>query len=548
MKLSEKDWLRYSLIAAFAVFLAVCLNPSSTWIIRRTAAVLRGEFSFTEPSFEPVQLLIRREVAAEFGKFTRRGNGGFESLERMADLMSKTDDPVADGIFARNGAGDLAAVFGKAKRPIPGQIRERLVKVVDSDAKKAPANMLFPLLAMFASEGATDTEKGNRYRKLAASRTSYTSYVQAEAERNWQTYLKRHSYDGEAARIFAYYGIALPHLSLMRQVEQPQLRGTPRSDPRRLEWLRIGHRMFSDADTAIELLVAVTAMDIAIAVDPSPSNPIGPPDKRLPYLREQAAKFKVVYPEAAPIVDDLITAKDGFNSGRIDPFQSPAMGLPLTPAGIAAAVLLFVVAVAGLIRTFVERPKALEPTLNLAPYAIIAGYLLIRSGMQNFTEALIWTSVVLLAPAVLAATIPHPRAAGYVALGTGVLFLLGGPALGQIGDVWIISGLLLAMSFVPLLKHLILPGAVVTLSFGLVVTSLALQPNFGPLVALGWLMVVLLPLQHLKTRTLAALIAGAAILFIAGVVVQVSENETLRANTDLFAEEVKEMRQAMNLS
>jgi hypothetical protein len=201
-----------------------------------------------------------------------------------------------------------------------------------------------------------------------------------------------------------------------------------------------------------------------------------------------------------------------------------------------------------LIRTFVERPKALEPALNLAPYAIIAGYLLIRSGMQNFTEALLWTSVVLVAPAALAATIPNPRAGGYVALGTGVLFLLGGPAFGQLGDVWIISGLLLAMSFVPFLKHLILPGAVAALSFGLVVTAVALQPNFGPLVAVGWLMVVSLPMQHLKTRTLAALVAGASVLFIAGVAVQVSENETLRANTDLFAEEVKEMRRAMNSS
>ncbi len=548
MKLSEKDWLRYSLIAAFAVFLAVCLNPSSAWIIRRTAAVLRGEFSATEETFASVNLVIRREPGANLADPIRRGNSGFESLERTADLMSKTDDPVADGIFARNGAGDLAAMFGKAKRQIPGQLRDRLVNELDSAAEKAPDNMLFPLLAMFASEGSSDNEKENEYRKLAASRTSYTSYVHAEAERDWQAYLKRHSYDGEAARIFAYYGVALPHLSLMRQVEQPQLRGTPRSDPRRLEWLRIGHRMFSDADTAIELLVAVTAMDIAIAVDPSPSNPIGPPDKRLPYLREQAAKFKVVHPEAAYMVDDLITAKDGFNSGRIDPFQSPAMGLPLTPAGIAAAVLLIVLAVAGLIRTFVERPKGLESTLNLAPYAIIAGFLLVRSGMQNFTEALLWTSVVLVAPAVLAATIPHPRASVYVALGTCVLFVLGGPALGQISEVWIISGLLLAMSFVPLLKHLILPGAVVMLSFGLVVTSLALQPNFGPLVALGWLMVVSLPMQHLKTRTLAALIAGAAILFIAGVAVQVSENETLRANTDLFAEEVKEMRRAMNPS
>ncbi len=36
--------------------------------------------------------------------------------------------------------------------------------------------------------------------------------------------------------------------------------------------------------------------------------------------------------------------------------------------------------------------------------------------------------------------------------------------------------------------------------------------------------------------------------FITGVAVQVSENETLRANTDLFAEEVKEMRRAMNPS
>ncbi len=98
------------------------------------------------------------------------------------------------------------------------------------------------------------------------------------------------------------------------------------------------------------------------------------------------------------------------------------------------------------------------------------------------------------------------------------------------------------------LKHLILPGAVVALSFGLVVTSLALQPNFGPLVAVGWLIVVSLPLQQLNTRPLAALIAGASILFITGVAVQVSENETLRANTDLFAEEVKEMRRAINSS
>lgn len=546
MKLSEKVWLRYSLIAAFAVFLAVCLNPSSAWIIRRTAAVLRGEFSATEETFASVNLVIRREPGANLADPIRRGNSGFESLERTADLMSKTDDPVADGIFARNGAGDLAAMFGKAKRQIPGQLRDRLVNELDSAAENAPDNMLFPLLAMFAFEGASDTDRMNQYRKLAASRTSYTSYVQPEAERNWQTYLKRHSYDGEAARIFAYYGIALPHLSLLRQVEQPQLKGAPRSDPRRVEWLGIAHRMYSDADTTIEILVAVTAMDIAIAVDPSTSNPIGPLDKRLPYLREQAAKFKDAHPVAASMVDDLMKAKKGLNSGRVNPFETNPLGLPLTPAGIAAAVLLFVLAVAGLIRTFVERPKGLEATLNLAPYAIIAGYLLIRSGMQNFTEALLWTSVVLLAPAILAATIPHPRAAGYVALGTGVLFLLGGPALGQIGDVWIISGLLLAMSFVPLLKHLILPGAVVTLSFGLVVTSLAPQPNLGPLVALGWLMVVLLPLQHLKTRTLAALIAGAAILFIAGVAVQVSENETLRANTDLFAEEVKEMRRAIN--
>jgi hypothetical protein len=78
VKLSEKDWLRYSLIAAFAVILAVCLNPNSDWIMRRTSAVLRGEFSSTEPSFEPVQLLIRRELSAKFASFTRRGNGGFE--------------------------------------------------------------------------------------------------------------------------------------------------------------------------------------------------------------------------------------------------------------------------------------------------------------------------------------------------------------------------------------------------------------------------------------------------------------------------------------
>lgn len=542
------DWLRYSLIATFAVFLAVCLNPSSAWILRRTVAVLRGEFSATEETFVSVNLLIRREPGSNLTDPVRRGNSGFDSLERTTDLMSKTDDPVADGIFARNGAGDLAAMFGKAKRPIPGQLRERLLQELDSAAEKAPDNMLFPLLAMFSSEGASDNKKANEYRKLAASRTSYTSYVQAEAERNWQTYLKRHSYDGEAARIFAFYGIALPHLSLLRQVEQPQLKGARRSDPRRVEWLRIALRMYSDADTAIEILVAVTAMDIAIAVDPSTSNPIGPPDKRLPYLREQAAKFKVAHPQAASMVDDLMNAKEGLNSGRVNPFETNPLGLPLTPAGIAAAVLLVVVAVAGLIRTFVERPKGLDPTLNLAPYAIIAGYLLIRSGVQNFTEALLWTSVVLLAPAMLAATIPHPRADCYVALATGVLVLLGGPALGQLGDVWIISGLMLAMSFVPLLKHLILPGAVVTLSFGIVVTSLALQPNFGPLVAVGWLIVVSLPLQQLKTRPLAALIAGAAILFIAGVAVQVSENETLRANTDLFAEEVKEMRRAMNHS
>ena len=548
MKLSEKDWLRYSLIAAFAVILAVCLNPNSAWIMRRTSAVLRGEFSSTEPSFEPVQLLIRRELSAKFASFTRRGNGGFESLERTANLMSKTDDPVTDGILARNGAGDLAAMFGKAKRQLPGQLRERLVKELDSAAEKAPDNMLFPLLAMFALEGASDTDRMNQYRKLAASRTTYTSYVQAEAERDWLAYLERHSYDGEAARIFAYYGIALPHLSLMRQVEQPQLKGVPRSDSRRVEWLGVAHRMYSDADTTIEILVGVTAMDIAIAVDPSPSNPIGPPDKRIPYLREQAAKFRDAHPVAASMVDDLMKAKEGLNSGRVNPFESNPLGLPLTPAGIAAAVLLVVLAVAGLIRTFVERPKALEPALNLAPYAIIAGYLLIRSGMQNFTEALLWTSVVLVAPAALAATIPNPRAGGYVALGTGVLFLLGGPAFGQLGDVWIISGLLLAMSFVPFLKHLILPGAVAALSFGLVVTAVALQPNFGPLVAVGWLMVVSLPMQHLKTRTLAALVAGASVLFIAGVAVQVSENETLRANTDLFAEEVKEMRRAMNSS
>jgi hypothetical protein len=61
-------------------------------------------------------------------------------------------------------------------------------------------------------------------------------------------------------------------------------------------------------------------------------------------------------------------------------------------------------------------------------------------------------------------------------------------------------------------------------------------------------MVVSLPMQHLKTRTLAALVAGASVLFIAGVAVQVSENETLRVNTDLFAEEVKEIRRAMNSS
>ncbi len=546
MKLSERDWLRYSLIAAFAVFLAVCLNPSSAWIMRRTSAVLRGEFSALEETFASSQLLIRRELSAKFANFTRRESGGFESLERTANLMSKSDDPVSDGIFSRNGAGDLAAMFGKGNRQIPGQLRERLVKELDSAAEKAPDNMLFPLLAMFALEGASDTKRVNQYRKLAANRTSYTSYVQAEAERNWQTYLERHSYDGEAARIFAYYGIALPHLSLLRQVEQPQLKGAPRSDPRRVEWLGIAHRMYSDADTAIEILVAVTAMDIAIAVDPSTSNPIGPLDKRLPYLREQAAKFKDAHPVAVSMVDDLMKAKKGLNSGRVNPFETNPLGLPLTPAGIAAAVLLVVVAVAGLIRTFVERPKALEPTLNLAPYGIIAGFLLIRSGMQSFTEALLWTSVVLVAPAVLAVTIPHPRASVYVALGTCVLFLLGGPALGQIGDVWIISGLLLAMSFVPFLKHLILPGAVAALSFGLVVTSLAIQPNFGPLVAVGWLIVVSLPMQHLKTRPLAALIAGASILFIAGVAVQVSENETLRANTDLFAEEVKEMRRAIN--
>ncbi len=55
--------------------------------------------------------------------------------------------------------GDLAAMFGKTERQIPGQLRERLVKEFDSAAEKAPDNMLFPLLAMFAFEGASDTDR-----------------------------------------------------------------------------------------------------------------------------------------------------------------------------------------------------------------------------------------------------------------------------------------------------------------------------------------------------------------------------------------------------
>ncbi len=125
--------------------------------------------------------------------------------------------------------------------------------------------------------------------------------------------------------------------------------------------------MYSDADTTIEILVAVTAMDIAIAVDPSTSNPIGPLDKRLPYLREQAAKFKDAHPVAASMVDDLMKAKKGLNSGRVNPFETNPLGLPLTPAGIAAAVLLIVLAVAGLIRTFVERPKATRTDPSTLP-------------------------------------------------------------------------------------------------------------------------------------------------------------------------------------
>lgn len=548
MKLSEKDWLRYSLIAAFAVFLAACLNPSSAWILRRTAGVLRGEFSSTEQNISSVQLLVRRTPGSVIADSIREKQGGIKSLERTIDLMRNTDDPAADGILARNGAVNLAVMFGKSKRPIPLGLRERLVVELDTASKNAPDNMLFPLLSMFALEGAPDSDRIDKYRELAASRSSYTSYIQAEAERDWQGYLNKHSYDGEAARIFAYYGIALPHLSLLRQAAQLQLKGASRTDPRRLEWLQIANKMYSNADAAIEILVAVTVMEIAITVDPAPANTGKAPDSRLPYIREQAGKFKQVHPSAAKMIDNLVTAKEALSSGRVTPFNRLPIGLPWTPAATAAAIVLFVLALTGLLRTFVEPSKVLEPSLNLAPYALIAGFLLVRSGMQGFTEVLLWTSVVLLAPALLATLIPHPRASAYVAVGTGVLFLLGGPALGQLGELWVTSGVLLALSFVPYLRQLIVPAAVVTLSFGLIVTSLALQPNFGPLLAVGWLVVVSLPLQQLKTRPLAALIAGASILFIAGVAVQVSENETLRANTDLFAEEVKEMRQAIKPS
>lgn len=545
MKLSDKEWLRYSLIAAIAVFLAVCINPSTSWVMRRSAAVVAGKFSNTEENLDSVQLIVRRGESSLIPEPVWQSKDQIKTLELAATAMGKTEDVVADGIIARNAAGALSTIFRKDKTAIPPDLAGQLVQELDATAVKEPNNMLFPMLSMFAVSGVGDKDATAKYRALAATRPRYTSYVQAEAEREWQAYLDKHSYDGEPARIFAYYGVALPHLSLVRNTETQHLKGVSRTDPRRLEWLKIAHRLYTDADTAIEILVAVTAMDMAIGVDPTTASAIGPPDKRLPYLREQASKFKLVHPTSEKLVDDLITAKERLSSGRAQPFHVEPLGLPWTPLGISAMVVLFVAILAGLLRSLIERSTSIESSQNLAPHALIAGYLLTRSSMPTYTEALLWTSLALVVPAVLAAVIPNPKAGAFVAIGTGILFLLGGPTFGLLTEIGIFSGLILAASFVPLLKHLTIPAAVVALSYGCISTSLAIQPNFGPLVSVGWLLVVSVPLQHLRTRTLAIFIAGAAGLFVAGVAVQVSENQTLRASTNLFAEEVKELRRSI---